>query len=488
MTALAFPLHGHVNLAHILYRMGNMESMPASAEKRGGIYRVTKAYLWLLITLFALSPLSGVWYLETYQTPLLCVTDHTAHHFSIALSIALGLFVAYVTRQCYLESGEPLLRWLTFGFFGFALIYAPHGLFTTFSDSHSALFLLYGPASRFIMLLMMFVGLQVYGQGADEPVVRRSVRPWWLGMAMFFLFDLVIAVVAETALLKLVDWRGVFESGALVLALLGVVIVIVRHRTSPLMMTYALSMVLFAQSSFAFLLAKPWNHLWWYGHALFAAGFFILSYGVLRAFHSTGAFASVYSEEELMSRLRSEKSNTETALGRLQEAHEKLAWIASVDALTGAANRRHFMECIDLEAGRSRRSGAALSLLAMDIDHFKDVNDSHGHQAGDKVLHHFAERVMRDLRPHDIFGRIGGEEFMVLLPDTDGEAASILAERIRKQVEVMSIVHGEKTLHVTVSVGVAAFGRDGETVDQVIKVADERLYRAKHEGRNRVIS
>ena len=122
------------------------------------------------------------------------------------------------------------------------------------------------------------------------------------------------------------------ESGALIIAMVGIAIVLVRHRSSPLMMTYALSLALFAQSSVSFLLAKPWNHQWWYAHLLFANGFFFLSYGVVRAFHTTGAFSTVFSVEELMSRLRAEKNNTEDALHRLQAANAELAWMASTDS------------------------------------------------------------------------------------------------------------------------------------------------------------
>jgi diguanylate cyclase (GGDEF)-like protein len=311
---------------------------------------------------------------------------------------------------------------------------------------------------------------------------------WWRWAIFFFVIDIGIALIAETSLLKLVNWRVWMESAALIVSVVGIAIVLVRHRSSPLMMTYAFSLALFAQASIAFLLAKPWNHQWWYAHILFAIGFLFLSYGVVRAFHTTGAFSTVFSVEELMSRLRTEKNNTEDALHRLQAANAELAWMASTDSLTGASNRRHFLDEIALELGRAKRNGLPVSLLALDIDHFKEVNDQYGHQAGDAMLKAFVEVIRETLRPHDMLGRVGGEEFMVLLPDTSHEAAAVLAERIRSRVESMVMPFDGTTLSVTVSIGVAEFGVDGDNHDAVFKAADTRMYQAKHEGRNRVIA
>lgn len=464
--------------------------MPGEAisGNRSKVFLATKSYEYLLRAGGALLPLLGIAYLQGYQSPLLCSVEHKFHNVAVFIAILLGGFVAYVTWRCYRYSGEPFLRWLTLGFIGFTVIYAPHGLFTSISELHMALFLLYGPASRLVMALLLFVGLLRFGKSEDVQTKRDDHMRWWRWIAFFLVIDFAIALVAETSLLKLVSWRIWMEGTALFVALVGVVIVLVRHRTSPLMMTYALSLALFAQSSAAFLLAKPWNHQWWYAHAVFAIGFFFLSYGVIRAFHTTGAFSNVFSVEELMSRLRIEKSNTEDALHKLQAANAELAWMASTDSLTGASNRRHFLETVELELERARRTRLPVSLLALDIDHFKVVNDQYGHQAGDAVLKSLVALITQTLRQNDVIGRVGGEEFMVLMPDTSANDAVVLAERIRSLTESMVIPLENGSLSVTVSIGVAEFGVDGDDQDKVFKAADDRLYRAKHEGRNRVIS
>lgn len=455
---------------------------------RNSVRGLTRSYEYLLKAGWALLPMLGIWYLEAYQLPTLCAVEHTFHIFAVATAILISGFVTYVTLRCYEFSGEVFLRWVTLGFLGFAVIYAPHGIFTGVSANDMPLFLLFGPASRIVMALLLFIGLLNYHQAEEPPAERKKARYWVFWAGLFVAMDLLVVLIAETELLKMLDWRIWLEGGALLIVLAGVVVVLARHRNSPLMMTYALSLMLFAQSSIAFLLAVPWNHLWWYAHLLFAIGFLVLSHGVVRAFHTTGAFSTVYGEEELMARLRSEKANTEQALIQLQEANAELAKLASTDSLTGAANRRHFFAAIDIETGRAERSGMPLSLLALDIDHFKEVNDRWGHQAGDQVLREFVQSVKNSMRPHDILGRIGGEEFMVLLPDTSQPSAVQLAERIRQQVAELPIPHAQGSLHVTVSIGVGEFGRDGEKPEQVIKAVDDRLYQAKHAGRNRVVA
>jgi hypothetical protein len=113
----------------------------------------------------------------------------------------------------------------------------------------------------------------------------------------------------------------------------------------------------FALSSLAFILARPWNHLWWLAHSIFAAGFFLLSYGVVQAFRTTRSFATIYSQEELMTRLAEEMERTESALQELKRTNLKLEHLAATDPLTGAANRRQFIGMVEAEIGRAKRGG-----------------------------------------------------------------------------------------------------------------------------------
>jgi two-component system cell cycle response regulator len=163
--------------------------------------------------------------------------------------------------------------------------------------------------------------------------------------------------------------------------------------------------------------------------------------------------------------------------------------LANTDALTGVLNRRAFMERMEQEIHRSLREGVPFSLILTDIDYFKKVNDRHGHQVGDLVLQRFTERLSESSRPYDFVGRYGGEEFVVCLPGADISQAGSVAERMRKRVEEMRITlpDSSQSIQITGSFGVASLRAGSEeTVDLITGRADDTMYRAKREGRNRV--
>ena len=169
-----------------------------------------------------------------------------------------------------------------------------------------------------------------------------------------------------------------------------------------------------------------------------------------------------------------------------KKLEDQLRELATRDSLTGAVNRRHFLELAERERQRSRRSGSSLSLCMLDADHFKDVNDSYGHVAGDHVLTAIAKAVQSALRAADVLGRLGGEEFAILLPDTDLAGARVLAERARLAVAQNIVRNADATeIRVTISIGVAELGPD-EAFEALLQRADRALYGAKGSGRNRV--
>ena len=163
--------------------------------------------------------------------------------------------------------------------------------------------------------------------------------------------------------------------------------------------------------------------------------------------------------------------------------------LATIDPLTGVYNRRTFLELAERELSRCGRTGAALSVIMLDIDHFKRVNDSFGHIAGDETLRRFVALVQGCLRRADLVVRLGGEEFSVLLPEVQLGEASALAERIRAAVAGSPLVIGSSIIPITVSAGVAALHHaDGNNIDHLLHRADSALYQAKNQGRNRVVA
>lgn len=185
--------------------------------------------------------------------------------------------------------------------------------------------------------------------------------------------------------------------------------------------------------------------------------------------------------EELERRVQERTAALETANHRLQE-------LATTDYLTGFRNRRHFFELAERELALSRRSGRPLSLLMLDMDHFKDINDSLGHAAGDHVLRAIGTVFRATFRETDVIGRYGGEEFAVLLLETQPSEVCTIADRLRMEVSRCEVGFHANTIRCTLSVGVAHFDPERDlTLDDFLDRADMALLRAKTDGRNRLV-
>ena len=182
-------------------------------------------------------------------------------------------------------------------------------------------------------------------------------------------------------------------------------------------------------------------------------------------------------------RIRAKLQQQREALAQALEVNRELA---TRDELTGLINRRAMLDLMALEHSRSLRSGRPLLLAQLDIDHFKPINDQHGHATGDRALQAFAGTVRASLRDSDVLARWGGEEFVLMLTDTSAEHARELLERIRQAVQALEIAHSAGSLQLTVSIGLAQH-LPGDTVEHTLERADQALYRAKALGRNRVV-
>lgn len=175
------------------------------------------------------------------------------------------------------------------------------------------------------------------------------------------------------------------------------------------------------------------------------------------------------------------------ALRRIR-LYQEVERLAISDSLTEVYTRRYFLERFEEELSRAATHGLKLSFLIIDVDRFKSFNDQHGHLAGDQILKEIGAIIKGNVREIDILGRYGGEEFCVVLPDTDGKGAQYFAERIRKTTEEASIKAYDTVVKATLSVGISTFPQDGERVNELVDKADWALYRAKKLGRNRVCS
>lgn len=171
------------------------------------------------------------------------------------------------------------------------------------------------------------------------------------------------------------------------------------------------------------------------------------------------------------------------------EYHEEIYRLTIIDGLTQVHNHRYLTDFLERELARSRRHRRPLSVLMVDVDKFKTINDEHGHLCGDSVLREISQRIRPTVRREDLFARYGGEEFCLVLVETDRAEAADVAERTRAAIGSASFKFETTDLHVTVSVGVASIGGDHDlSPAAVLKMADEKLYAAKRAGRNRVVA
>jgi two-component system cell cycle response regulator len=191
---------------------------------------------------------------------------------------------------------------------------------------------------------------------------------------------------------------------------------------------------------------------------------------------------------ELLARARSQVRKRRYS-ERLRDNVQLSIEMAITDALTGLFNRRYMESHLATLIEQASARGKPLTALVLDIDYFKSINDAHGHDAGDDVLREFALRIKRSIRGIDLACRYGGEEFVVIMPETDMAVAAMVAERLRRRIaaDPFAIQQGERRIAVTISIGIAALRGKADTSAALLKRADQALYRAKRDGRNRVV-
>ncbi|MCK5681877.1 diguanylate cyclase, partial [bacterium] len=196
-------------------------------------------------------------------------------------------------------------------------------------------------------------------------------------------------------------------------------------------------------------------------------------------------FLSLYNQKQELQHLVDELTKSKKLI---EEQNEILTRLSIHDDLTGLFNRRHLNTMLEHEFYRCKRYGSNMVVLLLDLDYFKNVNDTHGHKFGDFVLKTFSRRIMEGTRSADLSFRFGGEEFLIILPQSEIEGGMAVGENIRKLCETQLYTEGSVSMQVTTSIGIASFQENSpEVPNAIIAKADEALYQAKSEGRNRVV-
>lgn len=307
--------------------------------------------------------------------------------------------------------------------------------------------------------------IYLWGRYAEDPT-RAEMRAllldplliggWlaWLGFPLWISFPVAIGTLISISLYR--GTRGTLQALAALIVGAAVVMVLDRPHFEPQTdgLTTALSML--ALSAYLLMVAEGARQR---GLKLRAA------------------------REEL----RSKEQALQRQLDANRVLQQQLQEQANRDPLTGLFNRRYLDATMERELARCQRESQPLSLLVMDIDHFKRINDEHGHPAGDEVLRQVAQLLAGRARNSDVVCRYGGEEYLVLLPNMTAHTALVRAEEYRSQLQAMGIPFEDKTLRTTLSIGMASFPKHGRTVHELIRLADAALYQAKQAGRNRVV-
>lgn len=307
--------------------------------------------------------------------------------------------------------------------------------------------------------------IYLWGRYAEDPT-RAEMRAllldplliggWlaWLGFPLWISFPVAIGTLISISLYR--GTRGTLQALAALIVGAAVVMVLDRPHFEPQTdsLTTALSML--ALSAYLLMVAEGARQR---GLKLRAA------------------------REEL----RSKEQALQRQLDANRVLQQQLQEQANRDPLTGLFNRRYLDATMERELARCQRESQPLSLLVMDIDHFKRINDEHGHPAGDEVLRQVAQLLAGRARNSDVVCRYGGEEYLVLLPNMTAHTALVRAEEYRSQLQAMGIPFEDKTLRTTLSMGMASFPKHGRTVHELIRLADAALYQAKQAGRNRVV-
>ncbi len=263
-----------------------------------------RGYKLLMQGLFAAFPALLVAYVQLALPDELVIRDHLLHEGAIIAAVGLALFVAAMTWRCHQATGEGFTRWLALAFLSFALVYAPHGALTRWSDENMALFLLFGPASRMILAALLLLGMLGWSR-QPAPGPARSGPGAWLPVVLAALaLDGVVWAVAHGHLMTPQTFRILGEGAAILCGLGATLLLLLRIRVhGQLLWFFGVAVLWFCTSSAAFLLGNPWSHQWWLAHGVFAAGFCLLSYGVARAYLHNGSLAAIYAPEELIARL-----------------------------------------------------------------------------------------------------------------------------------------------------------------------------------------
>lgn len=323
-------------------------------------YRLSRLIEYSSLIGVACLPAIATWYLSNHGDQQARFHAHSFHEIAIVASTILGLFIAEMTRRCYVASGERLLAHLFVGLLGFTLVYAPHGVLTRLWSHELELFLVFGPLSRCVLAASMLFGAVSWVKSHETKNRKIAISVW---VAAFIAVDIIVTALWLSLAIGATT-RIAIESAAILLnAMAATTLLLGRRKLTPMLTIYLLAIFWMIQSSVTFLTSQAWNHIWWAAHAYFAGAFFMLAYGVSRAILSTKSFSGIYDVEEWVRRLSDAYKKQESEI-RMRIKAEKAAEKEARKLSLANAELEHFTYAVSHDLQSPLRTVSGLTALA----------------------------------------------------------------------------------------------------------------------------
>ena len=449
---------------------------------------LTKKRSDLLAIMVIILPVFIYYYLNNYRTE---AANHGIFHFYYVIgSSIIALLLGFAAYLEYKQSKVEKIFYISIGLIGVGVFYTFHALVTPnlsiiklfeFPDiiSNISVFVLFGDLSRLWLALLMFIPDNLFEQ-------NNQIKKYFNGYVL-----IIIAVVLAGSVyygLLTPEVFPVFTNADFsntnfailtkIVTILFIGINVLRYyysykaKSNTTILTFIVGLGLIMETVIVFMISKPWSSTWWLAHNLFLTSYIVIGLGVMYSYFSKEKywFFDVFGQIEKYTKL-------------LEEKNTELYTIANYDPLTGLSNRRHFITTAEAFIEKAERDNSTFTLMFIDLDYFKAVNDKYGHETGDELLKIISKKISSLIKSTDIASRVGGDEFVLLIKMVNQTQIKDIAKRILDRLTEPIVINGN-ICHVGASIGISTFPNDGTTIDELLSKSDQAMYIVKKEGRN----
>jgi diguanylate cyclase (GGDEF)-like protein len=442
----------------------------------------------LLAIMLIILPILVYYYLSTYRTE---ISNHGDFHFYyVIISSIIAFLLGFAAYLEYKKSKVEKIFYISIGLIGVGVFYTFHALVTPnmtivklfeFPDivNNISVFVLFGDLSRLWLAIMMFVPDNFFER-------NNQIKKYFNGYTLIIIAIILTGSVYYGLLTPEVfpvftnaDFSNTnFAILTKIVTLLFIGMNVLRYyysykaKSNIVILFFIVGLGLIMETVIVFMISKPWSSSWWLAHNLFLASYIVIGFGVMYSYFSKEkyGFFDVFGQIEKYTKL-------------LEEKNLELNTIANCDSLTGLSNRRHFMMTAQEYIKEAEAVNGTFTLMFIDLDHFKTINDKYGHETGDQLLKIISKKISSLIKSTDIASRVGGDEFVLLIKNVTQTQFEDIATRILDRV-TEPIVIGGNICHVGASIGISTFPNDGSTIDDLLSKSDEAMYSVKKEGRN----